>query len=298
MFTRIGYLLGRALRNVRQTPFLFSATVLTVTVSLAMVAIFMLLVLNLQRVGSGWGQEIQIVAYFDKLPSQTKRLEWQALLAKRPEVSRVNYIDKYEALDIFAEQLGDEKSLLKGIKPDVLPASLQVELNTDYRGSEAVNKLARYMREDLGMPEVHYGREWVERFETAVSVIRLVALLLGAILVLTALFIVGNTIRLALYSRRQELEIMSLVGATPFFIRTPFLIEGALQGLLGGGLAVACLYLVYHSYLYESLQVLLLSMGDFEVLFLPLPLQGGLLMAGLLLGLLGSSLALRRLIKV
>jgi len=298
VFTRLGYLLSRALRNVRQTPFLFSATVLTVTVSLAMVAIFILLVLNLQRVGSGWGQEIQIVAYFDKLPSQTQRLEWQALLAKRPEVTSVNYIDKYEAYDLFAKQLGTEKSLLEGIKPDVLPASLQVALNEDYRDTEAVEKLASYMRKDLKLPEVHYGREWVERFETAVSVVRLVAFLLGTILVLTALFIVGNTIRLALYSRRQELEIMSLVGATPFFIRTPFLIEGALQGIIGGGLALGSLYLVYHLYLLENLQVLLMAIGDFEVLFLPLPVQGGLLLAGLLLGLLGSSLALRRLIKV
>jgi len=298
VFTRLGYLLARALRNVRQTPFLFSATVLTVAVSLAMVSIFILLVINLQRVGSGWGQEIQIVAYFDKLPSQTKRLEWQALLSKRPEVAGVDYIDKFEAYEIFSDQLGAEKSLLEGIKPDVLPASLQVSLNEDYRSTEAVEQLATFMRKELELPEVHYGREWVERFETAVSVVRLVALLLGAILVLTALFIVGNTIRLALYSRRQELEIMTLVGATPFFIRTPFLIEGALQGVLGGLAALGSIYLVYYFYLLENLQVLLLSIGDFEVLFLPLPVQGGVLLAGLLLGLLGSSLALRRLIKV
>jgi len=298
VFTRLGYLLSRAMRNVRQTPFLFSATVLTVTVSLAMVAIFILLVLNLQRVGSGWGQEIQIVAYFDKVPSQTQRLDWQAKLAKRPEVTSVNYIDKYEAYELFSKQLGTEKSLLEGIKPDVLPASLQVSLREGYRDTTAVEGLANYMRKDLKLPEVHYGREWVERFETAVSVIRLVALLLGAILVLTALFIVGNTIRLALYSRRQELEIMSLVGATPFFIRIPFLIEGALQGVMGGALALGSLYLIYHLYLLENLQVLLMAIGDFEVLFLPLPVQGGLLLAGLLLGLLGSSLALRRLIKV
>jgi len=298
VLTRLGYLLSRALRNVRQTPFLFSATVLTVAVSLAMVAIFILLVLNLQRVGSGWGQEIQIVAYFDKVPSQTQRLDWQAKLSKRPEVTSVNYIDKYEAYELFAKQLGAEKSLLEGIKPDVLPASLQVSLREGYRDTASVEKLANFMRKDLELPEVHYGREWVERFETAVSVIRLVALLLGTILVFTALFIVGNTIRLALYSRRQELEIMSLVGATPFFIRIPFLIEGALQGIMGGVLALGSLYLVYHLYLLENLQVLLMAIGDFEVLFLPLPIQVGLLLAGLLLGLLGSSLALRRLIKV
>lgn len=298
MFSRLRYFIGRTLRNVRQSPFLFSATVMTVAVSLAMVALFALLVLNLQRVGSGWGQEIQIAAYFDKLPSQTQRLEWQALLSKRPEVETVEYIDKHEAYEQFSRQLGDEKSLLEGIKPDVLPASLQVRLRESYRSTNAVMNLALYMRKELKMPEVHYGREWVERFETAVTVVRLVALLLGTILVLTALFIVGNTIRLTLYSRRQELEIMSLVGATPLFIRTPFLIEGALQGLIGGGLAWASLFLVFHGYLKDKLQVLLLAMGDFEVLFLPIPIQWGLLLTGLLLGLLGSSLALRRLVKV
>jgi len=298
VLTRLKYLLGGAFRNVRQTPFLFTATVLTVTVSLAMVAVFALLVLNLQRVGSSWGQEIQVVAYFDKTPSQTDRLAWQAELAKRPEVERIDYIDKYEAYEIFSRQLGEEKSLLEGIRPEVLPASLQVTLRESFRTTQTVMDLALYMRKDLKMPEVHYGREWVERFESAVSIVRLVALVLGCVLVLTALFIVGNTIRLALYSRRQELEIMSLVGATPMFIRTPFLIEGALQGLIGGALALISLYLVYHLYLLENLQALLLAMGDFEILFLPLPLQWGLLLAGLLLGLLGSSLALRRLIKV
>jgi len=298
VLTRLKYVLAGALRNVRQTPFLFTATVLTVTVSLAMVAVFALLVLNLQRVGSSWGQEIQVVAYFDKVPSQTDRLEWQAVLAKRPEVERVDYIDKFEAYEIFSGQLGEEKALLEGIRPEVLPASLQVTLREPFRTTQTVMELALFMRKDLKMPEVHYGREWVERFESAVSIVRLVALVLGAVLVLTALFIVGNTIRLALYSRRQELEVMSLVGATSLFIRTPFLIEGALQGLIGGALALASLYVVYHLYLLDNLQALLLAMGDFEVLFLPFPLQWGLLLAGLLLGLLGSSLALRRLIRV
>jgi len=292
------YLLARALRNVRQTPFLFSATVLTVAISLAMVAVFILLVLNLQKVGSSWGEEIQVVAYFDQLPSQTVRLEWQASLAKRAEVERLDYIDKFEAYEIFERQLGAEKALLEGVKPEVLPASLQVTIKETYRNSQTVSELARYMSEDLKMPEVHYGHEWVERFESAVSIARLVALLLGTILVLTALFIVGNTIRLALYSRRQELEIMSLVGATPFYIRTPFLIEGALQGLLGGVLALGALFVVYRFYLLENLQALLMAIGDFKVMFLPVPLQWGVLVAGLLLGLLGSSLALRRLIRV
>lgn len=296
--THLRYLLARALRNVRQTPFLFSATVLTVAVSLAMVAVFVLLVLNLQRVGSRWGEEIQVVAYFDKLPSQTERLEWQAKLAKRPEVERLDYIDKFEAFEIFERQLGGDKALLEGVKPEVLPASLQVTLREEHRTTQTVAELARYMSEDLKMPEVHYGHEWVERFEAAVSIARLVALLLGSILVLTALFIVGNTIRLALYSRRQELEIMSLVGATPFFIRTPFLIEGALQGLLGGALALGALFVVYHFYLLENLQALLMAIGDFNVTFLPASAQWGMLLAGLLLGLLGSSLALRRLIRV
>jgi cell division transport system permease protein len=148
------------------------------------------------------------------------------------------------------------------------------------------------------LSDLRYGQEWLERFESFVSLLRLAGAILGGFLLFAALFIVANTIKLTLYARRDELEIMALVGATPMFIKSPFLLEGALQGALGGGLAVAGAYALFQLFLQQGLNSLLLASGVERVTFLPLSWQLLLIAAGVLLGLAGSLLSLRKLVRI
>jgi len=140
-------------------------------------------------------------------------------------------------------------------------------------------------------------REWLERFEAFLLLLRTVGAALGGFLVLAALVIVTNTIKLTLYARQDELEAMTMVGATSLFIKLPYLIEGALQGLCGGLLALLVSFIAFRTLLRESLGSLLLLTGIDTIHFLPPVWQVLVVAAGTLVGLLGSSLALRKFVR-
>jgi cell division transport system permease protein len=145
--------------------------------------------------------------------------------------------------------------------------------------------------------ELHYAREWLERFEAFLLLLRTVGAALGGFLALAALVIVTNTIKLTLYARQDELEAMTMVGATALFIKLPYLIEGALQGLCGGLLALLVSFVAYRTMLRESLGSLLLLTGIDAIHFLPPVWQVLVVAAGVLVGLLGSLLALRKFVR-
>ena len=145
---------------------------------------------------------------------------------------------------------------------------------------------------------MRYGQDWLEQFESFVTLIKFSAGILGSFLLFATVFIVSNTIKLTLYARRDELEIMSLVGGTPLFIKTPYIFEGAFQGATGGLVALGCTYLIYFFFLKKSLIALLFTMGVKEIVFLPLTYQLTFLFTGLFLGAAGSLVSLRKFVRV
>ena len=141
---------------------------------------------------------------------------------------------------------------------------------------------------------IQYGEEWVRRFNTFLTFMRLVGALVGGFLLVAVIFIVSNTIRLTIYARRDELEVMSLVGATRMFIKMPFLVEGILQGLAGGLLSLLLLVSVYLLFLHNAANFLSFNPATSGLSFLPIEFMLGLVLAGALLGFLGSLTSLRR----
>ena len=143
---------------------------------------------------------------------------------------------------------------------------------------------------------MQYGEEWVRRFNIFLNFMRLVGALLGAFLVVAVLFIVSNTIKLTIYARRDELEVMFLVGATRFFIKAPFLVEGIVQGGAGALIAVTLLLGLYELFLYNADSFLTFNPATSGLSFLPPEYIGTLLLSGVLLGFVGSLTSLRRFI--
>ncbi len=295
MSMRPGYFFARTLRNMRLSPVLSFASTLAVAVALALLAFFAIAVLNVQRLSERWSAELTIVIYLEQPPREATLENWLHDLRNWPEVAGVAYVSREEALERFRARLGKDAGLLEGIGAEVLPASLEVRLRPEARSAaaEVAERLGRYR--DFG--ERHYAREWLQRFEAFLLLLRTVGAALGGFLVLAALVIVTNTIRLTLYARQDELEVMAMVGATPLFIKLPYLIEGALQGLFGSLLALLISYAGYHALLQESLASLLLLSGVDSIIFLPLYWQLLLIVAGTLVGAAGSALALRRFVR-
>lgn len=298
MFARLIYMLRRALRNMRQSPFLCFAAIGTVAVALTILAFFAIIVQNVQNLTAHWSEEVQVVAYIDTLPEERTLNNWQTQLRQLPGVQGVEFVSRQEAFSRFKKRMGENADLLDGLNADFLPASLEINLKPAARNRAGVELVLNQLRQNSSFSDLRYGQEWLERFETFVSLLRVAGAILGSFLLFATLFIVSNTIKLTLYARREELEIMALVGGTTAFIKLPFLIEGAVQGLCGGVLALGCSFGLFQFFLREGLGTVLLSSGVSQIGFLPFPWQAGLVAAGTSLGFFGSLFALRKLVRI
>jgi cell division transport system permease protein len=292
------YFLRRALRNMRQSPFLSIATIGTVTVSLTILAVFAIFVLNVQQVTRSWSKDVMVIAYLDTTPDPGQLHQWKGAIEAMPEVAGVTYVSPKEALQRFKKRLAGNADLLDGLDPDVLPASLEITLKDSFRTRGGVSTVVGRLRKNPVFSDLRYGRDWLSRFESFVTLLKLVGAILGGFLLFATLFIVSNTIKLTLYARREELEVMALVGGTSLFIKTPYLLEGGLQGACGGLLALAGSYALFGLFLQKGLSAFLLAAGLGGAVYLsPLP-QVGLVAAGVFLGLFGSLLSLRKLVRI
>lgn len=298
MLGRSGYHIRRALRNMRQSPFLSLASIATVALSLTLLAFFALAVLNVQQLMASWGDEMAIVAYIDDPPEEKVLQQWLDDLRAYAEVQDVAYISQQEALERFRDRLGPEAGLLEGLDATILPASVEIHLREELRQRKTLASVADRLQQDARFKDLTYGRDWLEKFEAFLLLLRLSGAALGSFLVFAALVIVANTIKLTLYVRLDELEAMSLVGATSLFIKLPYLYEGALQGLIGGVLALGASLLVFRLLLMDVLARLLMITGIDTIHFLPPAWQAGLVLGGAMIGVLGSLFALRKFARV
>ncbi|WP_240746385.1 permease-like cell division protein FtsX [Trichloromonas acetexigens] len=295
---RLIYFFLRALRNMRQCPLLCGVAVGTTAVALTIIAFFALVVINVQQLTAHIGERVEIVAYLDRVPEAGALKALRAKVEALPEVAAVAYTSQEEAMTLFKKRLGRDADLLEGVGPEILPASLAITLKPDFRTPAEAERVVATLRTNLGLDEVRFGREWLEKFEAFVTLLKIGGAVIGGFLLFAALFIVSNTIRLTQYARRDELEVMGLVGATSMFIKTPFLIEGALQGLLGGLIAVSLAFAVFRYFLHEALASLLLASASGSIVFLPLGFQLLLIFAGVFLGFFGSITSLRKLVRI
>ncbi|MBE0577283.1 MAG: ABC transporter permease [Desulfuromonadales bacterium] len=297
MVLRAGYFLKRALRNMRQSPVLSLASVATIAVALALLAFFAIAVLNVQQLTASWGETLAIVAYLDDVPDDKIVKGWVDDIESYPEVAKVTFVSRNAAFERFRKRLGDDADLIEGLGPEVLPASLEISFADDWRNEAAIASVVERLRKDHRFNDLQYGQGWLEKLEAFLLLLRVSGSALGGFLIFAALVIVANTIKLTLYVRQDELEAMAMVGGTSLFIKLPYLVEGALQGLLGGVTALGLSFLVFQVVLQKSLGSLLLITGIDTIHFLPPVWQGMLVVGGSLIGLLGSLFALRKFVR-
>jgi cell division transport system permease protein len=294
---RLRYFVARAVGNIRQNILLSVLTVGTITLALLLISLFLLVFVNLQGVAENWSKKVQITVYFDKELSQQEQASFRARIATLGGTDKVTYVAKDEAARRFRVRLKGQESLLEGVSADVLPASLEITLKSGNRTSAAVEQYVAALKKIPGIGEVQYGEEWVRRFTTFMNFMRLVGALLGGFLVLAVLFIVSNTIKLTIYARKDELEVLGLVGATRLFIKAPFLIEGILHGATGALFALAILTSCYFGFLHNAGNFLSFNPVDAGLSFLPASYLVGLFFGGVGFGFFGSLTSLKRFIN-
>jgi len=295
---RLGYFTARAVANLRQNPFVSAVTVGTISLALLIASLFLLVYVNLEGMAEGWSDKVQVTAYFDKEPAPLAVTVLKGNIAALPGTAKVVFVSQVEAEKRLRGRLKGQESLLEGISPEVLPASMEISLDRKHRDSASVAAYVAALKLLQGISEVQYGEEWVKRFNSFMNMFRLMGMLLGSFLAITVLFIVSNTIKLTIYARKEELELLGLVGATRFFIKAPFLIEGVLQGALGALISLAALLACYFAFLKNAANFLGVNPVAAGLSFLPASHLAAILLGGVLLGFIGSATSLKRFINV
>ncbi|KAF0218300.1 MAG: hypothetical protein FD174_3053 [Geobacteraceae bacterium] len=295
---RLNFFFARALINIRQNIFIHLVTIGTIAIALLIISLFLLVYVNLEGAADVWSNRVQVTAYFERELNQQEITTLKTGILALSGTDKVAYVAREEAVKRFRARLKGQESLLDGVTADVLPASIEINLKSGSRSSEAIEAYVVRLKKIPGISEVQYGEEWVKRFTAFMNFMRLVGALLGGFLLLAVVFIVSNTIKLTIYARKDELELLSLVGATRFFIKAPFLIEGIFQGALGALLSLLVLTACYFGFLHNAGNFVSFNPASVGLSFLPVTHLAGVFFGGVCLGFLGSLTSLKRFINV
>jgi cell division transport system permease protein len=292
--SRALYFLQEAGLYLRENKMTSAMTTMTISFTMLIFGLFLLLYLNVSVLMANVQSEIKILLYLDESNTSSEVAQIRKRLEAETAISGIQFISKEQALEDFRESMKGNELLLKGLGENPLPASFELTVDPAYRSSEAMAGLVDRLKGIPGIEEIQYGREWVENIERWLGLFRVGALGVGAILALTVTAIIANTIQLTLLSRRNEMEILRLIGATRSFIGIPFLLEGAFIGLVSSGLAILMLIGLHRLVLQNLLSVRGDGMRGEWLLFLPVPWIAGLLLMGVGLGFIGSYWSFRR----
>lgn len=283
-------LIREALQSFRRAPLLSALSVTTIAFSLFTVGLFGLVAINMREVLRDVGTRVEIVAYIMRgTPLESITVAAQDISAF-PEVLAVDYIDEEQALAQAQAELVEFRDAYRDLRVNPLPASFEIHLREGFRDAADVTAVADRAAGFGFIEDVRFGRAWIERLDQVRNVAGMVGLVIGIAFAAAAIVIIGTTIRMAVLQRASEITIMRLVGATDWFIRGPFLLEGALKGMLGGLLSIGLAYATFSLFSRNALALSGL------VFFDPIHLIIGVLF-GLAIGLSGSLVSVGRHLK-
>ncbi len=279
--------LREAVSALRRSPLLAVLSSLMVGLALFVLGLFSLATRNLQLALAAVEERVEVVAY---LREDVRQVDLDAAietLATLPGVEEVRYLSKPEALERAIRDLPEIAEVSTDLEVNPFPASLEVRFLPEGRTTETVEAVSAAAEALPAVEDVRYGREWVDRLFFLRRIGGITALILGGAFATVATLIIGTAIRIAVFARREEIFVMRLVGARDSLIWRPFLLEGAVTGLLGGLLALTLTWLTYQA-VHQFL---------FRLSWIPMAWVVGGLSIGILFGVLSSNLAVRRYLK-
>lgn len=280
----MSYSLREALAAFRRTPLLTGLSAAMIALSLFVVGLFGVAAHNIRLVLDQVESRVAVVAYLHDEVTTAQIAALEAELKRLPQVRDVLYITRLQAYELARSQLSGFESIFSELEGNPFPASLEVTLEPGQRDSEAVYRLADLIGGFPFVEDVRFGQDWLDKVYLLRRVAAAAAMVVGGAFAAVAALIIGAAVRLAIFARREEIAIMRLVGATDWFIRKPFILEGLLTGVLGSLFALPATYLVYR----------LLSDAVVELKWMPPEWVLVGLVVGSLFGMIASSRAVHR----
>ena len=288
MMRRMFYIIDEALLTVKRHKGLTSISIVIMSLSLLMLAVFLLATDNVLKLVSEAQNEMKMYVYLDDGVSQNEAQGLYQKILQESEVSEVQFVSKDEAMEEFRKELGDDSDLVGTLRSNPLPNSFLVTPKEEFKTRDAMVALAERIEPLPGVEEVRYGREFLDKFASVLKALYFVNGVVGFIVILSALFIISNAVRLTVISRRKTIEILKLVGATNSYIVAPFIIEGAFQAGVAAVLSLALLW---------GVTVASRSVIP-DLNFFSAQKSAVYLLTCIVIGSIGSFLALRRMLKM
>ena len=262
-------------------------------ISLLIVGSFLLVAENLGRAAEEWQGRSRVVVYLesDATPQQAQAVE--QFLASKPELAKKRYVSREEALARFRRWFANLSEVVGQLDENPFPPSYEIDVEPRLAQAASFHRNIAALKAMPGVDQVQHDWEWIARLRRVVSVINIAGLVAGGILAVAAAFTIANVIRLTMMLYREEIEIMRLVGATERIIRGPFIIEGFLQGLIGGVLSIVLLYAAYEAAKRSLASTTSVMWGFLFTGFLPWQKIAALIAGGMMAGWFGSWLSVR-----
>ncbi|MFQ3597575.1 MAG: permease-like cell division protein FtsX [Chloroherpetonaceae bacterium] len=280
------YIFAESVSGFRRAKLASAISIFTISVSLVLLGVFATLSLNASRVLSEIRSRVEVEFFLSQSLKEKDARMLAHALQNDASVQAATYISRDSAAQIFKTEFGEDVVAILGTNP--LPASIKVRLKSDYATLDSLETFVAEVKNRNGILEARYNKEFLAGLDRNARILFYITCAIGALISIAAVALISNTIRLIIMNKQEMIRTMLLVGATSGFIRSPFLIEGALQGFLGGVFAIGLLALVnlslYQTYpdLYEAI-----ALPDYRV-------YGILAVLGLFLGLFGSFVAVRK----
>jgi len=288
----LAYFFSEAAQSLWRSRLMNALSIGTIAVSLFVLGAFLTIASNLNEVVARWSRKVQVTFYLQDGLEAPIRDSLAGRLKDDPAVESVEVISRAQALERFRALFRDLQALPDDLGENPFPASIEATLRPGRESPEEVQRLVAAFEKAPGVEEVQYDLLWIQRLATAIRLVRGVGALLGGILVLAGVFTISNVIRLTVYARQDELDIMRLVGATRAYVKGPFVVEGLIQGGVGGLISVALLWIAFRMVAKDALAAS--DLLGRAVVFLPTGVCVFIVLGGMAVGIVGSLLSIGR----
>ncbi len=285
-------LFKRAIEDIFKNRFLNLVTTITISLSILIVSAFILFFINTNELINIWKKGIRVMAYLRPGTGTVEVSDLKQRIQGLEGVQTVQFISKQAALTRLKDKMQRQASLFKNLSENPLPDAFEIRIVLPEGNRQKIESIATRIESLDQVEEVEYGQQWLGRFSNVFSLFRLAGYTLCGIFFMATVFIVANTMRLVIYSRSEEVEIMRLVGASDKFIKIPFYIQSLIQGALGAVVGLTALFIAF-LFLNTGVQTAFFH-GFFQMRFLPPMALVSIIGGSMLVGWLGCYISLKQ----
>ena len=277
-----------AYAHIKANKQVFLASVSSLAMALSIFGLFLFVFVNLNSFFTSWSRNVQLVVYLDDGLEEKAQKKFEKILTKNPSVARITYISREVAWQNFQNIFPIDAGFLTSLKFNPLPASYNLQFKPSDDRVDKIRQFAEELKRHDKVESVEYGEKWISRFETFMVMMSVFIYALGGLIFVGLVLVIYNTIRLSVYTRKDEIELMLLIGATPRFIKVPYLFEGVTMAIMGAVISMGLIKAIHFYLNFQFKDSLGAITRGLSFQFFSIPFVFGFFLACMTIGWIGS----------